>query len=280
MRLRRFLPAGPALAALLAAAQPQPAEALTINLDFVAGATTDWLGVGTTAADFSTFGFTSLSTAQIQDAVLAAVVADYLAYPTINTDPLSPLPAGKELNINFIKGADNVTAPANGDSQYFYVAIGTRVSVGDSFLGQACLSCVRNAAGAGPTGVANGTTVGSILVDNIAALSSLATTDRERINLLAGTVSHEIGHTLSLDHPNGALANPGDSIYSLMATGAPPTNMPNDQRVLEREFAYSEFDQLIDAVGLRDAVATPEPASWLLLVFGAGMAARAARRRA
>jgi hypothetical protein len=31
-------------------------------------------------------------------------------------------------------------------------------------------------------------------------------------------------------------------------------------------------------VGVRDAVATPEPASWLLLAFGAGMAVRARRR--
>ncbi len=277
MILRRFLPAGLAFAALLAVTPPRPAEALTITLDFVTGATTDALGVGTIAADYTAFGFTSMSTAQIQSAILSAVVTDYLGFPTVVADALSPLPANKQLNINFTQGSNNTTPPGNGDSAYFYVAIGKKANVGDTFLGQACDSCVRTSAGAGPTGVPNGATVGSILVDNIAALAGLASTDAQRINLLAETVAHEIGHSLSLIHPNGALANPGASAYSVMGTGAGPTNMPNGERVLDRAFAYSEFSQLIGAVGLRD-VATPEPASWLLFAVGLG-ALRAARRR-
>lgn len=279
MRLPRSLAFGFLLASLTAVVPPRPARALTIGLDFVTGATTDAIGVTTVAADYAPFGF-SLGTAQIQDTILNAVITDYLGFPTVVANPLSPLPAGKQLDINFVKASDNLTPPANGDTQFFFVAIGNRTSSSDTFFGQACLACVRTSGGAGPTGVGNGTTVGSILVDNIASLANLATDDTHRINLLAETVAHEIGHALSLLHPNGVLANPGASAYSVMATGADPSFMPNDQRVLDRAFAYSEFSQLIGAVGLRDAAATPEPSSWLLLVFAAGAGLRAARRRA
>lgn len=74
-----------------------------------------------------------------------------------------------------------------------------------------------------------------------------------------GTISHELGHRLSLlDHPSGAQANPGASAYSIMGTGASPTNMPNDQRILDRAFSYAEFDQLITAVGTQET-SVPEP---------------------
>jgi hypothetical protein len=63
-----------------------------------------------------------------------------------------------------------------------------------------------------------------------------------------------------------------------MGTGAPPTNMPNDQRILDRDFSYTEFNQLIGAVGLRDAD-VPEPASWLVFAFGSAALLRVVRRR-
>jgi len=275
--LRRFLPVGLAFAAALSLAAPRPAEALTISLDFVTGATTDALGVHTTTADYSAFGFTSMSTAQIQSSILSAVVMDYLGFPTAATDASSPLAAGKQLDINFVMSS-GATTPTNGDSEYYFVAIGKSTG-GDTFLGQACISCVRNSSGVGPNfGAHTGTLVGSILVDNIAALAGLADTDIERVNLLAETVAHEVGHSLSLEHPDGPLANPGDSIYSIMGTGASPTNMPNDQRILDRAFAYTEFSQLIGAVGVRDAD-VPEPASWMIFAFGTAALVRVVQRR-
>ena len=264
-RLRTLL-ATAAIATGFGAALPQHAAALTISLDFVTGPTTDVFAVGTTTATYGAYGFTGLSTAQIQISIYNAVVMDYLGFPDITANALSPLAAGKQLNLSFVTSSSAV-APGNGDPEYYHVAIGNSTAV-QVFLGQACFTCVRTAGGVGPTGVSNGNIVGSILVDNIAGLASLATTDQQRINLLAGTVAHEIGHTLSLDHPLSATANPGASTFSLMATGASPTNMPNSDRILDRSFSYVEFSQLIGAVGVHDAQSVPEPASALILAFG------------
>jgi hypothetical protein len=276
---RRLLTATLALGLGLAVAEPRRADALTISLGFVTGPTVDLFGVGTTTANYGAFGFTGMTTPQIESAILGTVFNDYLGYPTIGANASSPLPFGKELNVNFVM-ASSITAPTNGDSEYYHIAIGNKTGA-QSFLGQACYACVRDGTGAGPNfGLLNGSIVGSVLVNNIATLAGLAASDAQRINLLAGTVAHEIGHIFGLDHPNGALANPGDSAFSLMATGAAPTSMPNAQRVLDRDFAYSEFDQLIDAIGLRDSVPVPEPGSIAILALGSVLVALRVRRRA
>jgi hypothetical protein len=255
---------GTTLAVGLSVAAPRPAEALTIVLNFVPSATTDLFGVGTLPETFATWGFTSLDLAGVRAATLAAVRTDYLGYPTVGSNAASPLPIGKELNVNFTFGS-GLTGPGNGDTEWYYMAIGD-ANPNQGFLGQACLGCVRNASGVSTT--ANGAIVGSILTDTIAGLLSLATSDAQRINLLAGTVSHEIGHTLTLVHPNGPLPNPGASTYSLMGTGASPTLMPNAERVKDRAFAYSEFSSLITSVGLRNVSPIPEPGTALLLAVG------------
>lgn len=268
------------LAAGLTLGTPRQAQALTIILDFATGSTTDIFGAGTTAANFTPYGF-GLSLAQIESASFAAVANDYLGYSTVGANPLSPLPNGKQLNINF-ELSTGLSAPVNGDTEYYYVAIGNHTGANPGFLGQACLSCVRAPVETGPNfGVTNHSIVGSILVDNIATLAGLASTDTERINLLAGTITHEIGHTLSLDHPGGPVANPGASIYDVMATGAAPTSMPNGERIKDRAFSYVDFGQLISAVGLRDApvAAVPEPETYALLLAGLGLLGFAARRR-
>jgi hypothetical protein len=254
-----------ALVAGLSMATPKPAQALTVVLDFVPSATTDIFGVGTLAENFSTWGFTGLNLAGVRNAVLNAVTNDYLGYATVGANAASPLPNGKELNINFTTSV-GLTGPGNGDTEWYYMAIGD-ANPNKSFLGQACLSCVRN--GSGVASVANGSIFGSTLTDSIFGLLSLATSDAQRINLLAGTVSHEIGHGLGLDHPGSALANPGASAFSIMATGAAPTSMPNIERTKDRAFAYSEFSTLIQNVGLRNAVSpVPETSTTLMLALG------------
>jgi hypothetical protein len=253
-----------ALVAGLSMAAPKPAQALTVVLDFVSGATTDAFGVGTLPETFSTWGFTGLDLNGVRNAVLGAVVNDYLAYPTFGANPLSPLPNGKQLNINFVI-SNGQTPPSNGDSEWYYMAIGD-ANPNQGFLGQACLGCVRNSSGVST--VANGTIFGSTLTDSIASLLSLATSDAQRINLLAGTVAHEIGHGLTLVHPNSALANPGASTFSVMATGAAPTSMPNIERTKDRAFAYTEFSSLIQSVGLRDVSPVPETGTTLMLAMG------------
>lgn len=252
------------LALGLSVGAPKPAQALTIVLNFVPSATTDLFGVGTLPETFATWGFTSLNLAGVRAATLAAVRSDYLSYPTVGTNAASPLPNGKELNINFTF-SNGLTGAGNGDSEWYYMAIGD-ANPNQGFLGQACLGCVRNSGGVATT--ANAGIVGSVLTDTISGLLGLATSDAQRINLLAGTVAHEIGHTLTLVHPNGALPNPGASIFSLMGTGASPTNMPNAERVKDRSFAYTEFSALITSVGLRDVSPIPEPSTALLLAVG------------
>jgi hypothetical protein len=259
-----------ALAAFLivsvASTGPQ-AQAATIFLDFVGAPTTDIFGVGTTTADFSPYSFAAMTTSQIHTSILEAVQLDYIGYPNFSGDASSPLPDGKRLDVDFL-----LAGSFSADPEYYFFNIGNNTT-GNSFLGQACFTCVRNASGSGPSGAATGDIVGSILVNNIAALAAAATTDTQRINLLAGTVSHEIGHALSLEHL-GIAANPGESAYSLMGTGAAPISMPNAERLKDRAFAYTQFSQLIDAVGTRDMEAVPEPGEWalfssgLLLVFG------------
>ena len=254
----------------------QPAQALTIVLDFVPGATTDINGVGTLAESFSSWGFTGLDLAGVRAATLTAVNKDYLQYPTFGSNALSPLPNGKELNINFTF-SNGLTGPGNGDSEWYYMAIGD-ANPNQGFLGQACLGCVRNSSGV--SSVANGSIFGSTLTDSISGLLSLATNDTQRINLLAGTVAHEIGHGLNLLHPGSALANPGESLFSVMATGASPTSMPSTERVKDRAFAYTEFSTLIQSVGLRNVSPVPEPSTYLLLALGLAVLALRSQRQA
>lgn len=274
--MKRLLIAGLALAAGLSLAQPKSADALTISLAFVNTPTTDKFGVTTTTADFAPFGFTNWSTSQIQSAILGAVAEDYLGYPV---GGLSPLAAGKQLSINFVS-TTSLTRPANGDSEYYFVAIGTATNV-SGFLGQACTMCIRTPTGKGPLlGTTSGSIVGSVLTNEIAKVAVTATTNQQRLNLIAGTIAHEIGHALSLPHPQGPTANPGESAYSLMATGTSPTYMPSNQRVLDRDFSYAEFKQLMTAVGVRSPVPygstlaiadtdVPEPGTLGLLALGA-----------
>lgn len=284
--MKRLLIAGLALVAGLSFAQPKPAEALTISLAFVNSPTTDKFGVTTTTADFAPFGFVGWDTSQIQSAILSAVTEDFLGYPI---GGLSPMTAGKQLNINFVSST-GITRPTNGDSEYYYVAIGTATNV-SGFLGQSCTMCIRTSTGRGPlTGTRTGSIVGSILTNEIAKIPVTPTTNQQRVNLIAGTVAHEIGHTLSLPHPSGPSANPGESIYSLMATGASPSYMPSSQRILDRDFSYTEMRQLMTAIGTRNPISyptliasadteLPEPGTLGLLGLGLAMLVFAGLRR-
>ncbi len=266
---------GLALVAALGIASTKPAQALTIVLDFVSSNTTDAFGVGTTPESFAAWGFTTLTSAGVRSAVLNSVIDDYLAFPDMGVNPLSTLPVGKQLNIDFVTSVGQ-TLPGNGDSEYYYMAIGD-ANPNQSFLGQACLGCVRNSSGV--SSVAVGTIFGSTLTDSISGLLSLATNDTQRINLLAGTVAHEIGHSLTLNHPGSALANPGASAFSIMATGAAPTSMPNVERTKDRDFAYTEFSSLIQSVGLRNVSMVPEPEGYVMMFAGMMFLVCAGRQR-
>jgi hypothetical protein len=253
-----------AVALSLGLATDRDAEALTVLLNFVSGPTTDRNNVSTLPETFASWGFTGMSLTDVRNATLAAVQNHYLGYPSFATNALSPLPAGYELNINF-EWSNGQTAPVNGDTEWYYMNIGD-ANPNQGFLGQACLGCVRNSAG--NSTVANGTMFGSSLTDTISGLLGLATSNAHRINLLAGTVTHEIGHGLSLVHPSGQAPNPGASLWSVMATGASPSLMPSTQRILQRDFSYVEFNTLINRIGTREVMPIPEPSTYLMLALG------------
>ncbi len=274
LRAGRKLMVGAAVTLALGLSTDRPAHALTVLLDFVSGPTTDLFGVGTIPESFASWGFTGMSLNDVREATLDAVMQDYLAYPSVGTNASSPLADGYQLNIRF-EWSNGQTAPTNGDTEWYFMAIGD-AQPNEGFLGQACLGCVRNASGV--SSAANGSIVGSVLTDTISGLLSLATSNEQRINLLAGTVTHEIGHTLNIRHPSGQLPNPGESLWSVMATGASPSLMPSAERVKDRAFAYSEFGLLIQSVGVTPI---PEPSTWLMLALGlaaVGWRARATQR--
>ncbi len=253
-----------------------PASALTFVLDFDTLGSTDIFGSTTNAFESAPFGFSGLNDTQIKQNVLQKVEDHFRQYPTVGLNPSSPLPVGQELDIDFVIGSIG-NAPSNMDSEFFFLQIGTAVPANPGLFGQACLSCVRNAAGFGPNfGVSNGAVVGSVYTDAISSIAGLAADNDQLFNLIAGTASHEIGHSLSLEHAGAQAPNPGESAWGVMGSGA--TAMPSSQRVLDREFTYAKFEQLIGAVGLRDVQGAPNPVplpamGWALFAVVAGFGA-------
>ena len=233
-------------------------KASTIILDFTSNTSTNIFGVSTNAFDSAAFGFTSLSQGQAINSIFDTVIDDFFGYV------YPSLPPGKELDLDFEIGTVG-NGPRNGDNEYSYFTLGNDYQDKTGSLGHACLSCALS----DNITYSTGAVVGSIFTDNLLNLAQLALTDEDRINLIAGTTSHEIGHALSLPHPSSAETNPGASSFGLMGTGASPTSMPNGERILDRAFSYSNFDKLIAAVGLRDiSVVVPEPGSVILLLMG------------
>ena len=266
-----------------------PCSALTIVLDFNDPAqpnTTTYFGDEVTTFDITDFGLTLGDLSTLQSAVLAEVEKDYYELPTSDLNALSTIPAGMQLDIDFVLG-DAGILPGNGDPEYFVIQIGTDAN-GFTSLGRACVSCVRNSSGGGPSRTP-GTIVGSVFTDNIASmpLPSPYTTALTGGNLdytlhaLVGTLSHEIGHTLSLSHVKKTGSVTQNGLSPLLGTGA--LDLPNVDRIFDREFSLSALNssnvtvthiaQLATAIGLREvsqleetgSAAIPEPATlWLM----------------
>jgi hypothetical protein len=277
------------------------ASALTFVLDFNdVGQPNTTFTAGTTTSevtDFNVAGFGFLNPGDfslVTNSVLNAVRSDFHNIQTVGENVLSPIPVGQQLDIDFVIG-DFGSAASNGDGEYYVMQIGSRVS-GTNSLGVACLACARTSAGFGPSGgFGTGDIVGSILSNNINALGSVgvALTSGDltaTTNALAGTISHEIAHSLSLLHCNAAGAVTQNANAPLMGTGA--LDLPNAARLLDREFSYSctagevagtptvnNIAQLVSAVGLRDAPATSLPEPGIAAMFGLGFAGMVLSRR-
>lgn len=234
-------------------------QAKTIILDFSTENSVDLYGARTNAFNEAQYGFTTMSLTDVINNVMLAINNDFFGYS------YASLPTGKELDIDFEVGSIG-SGPINGDSDFLYFQLGSVIS-GETYFGHACLGCALTS----PPFENSGAVIGSIFTNNIANLAGLANDDAGLINLIAGTTSHEIGHALSLLHPSGKQLNPGESAYGLMSTGAEPTIMPNGERVLDRAFANTNFDVLVNQLGLRDIPMTgtpvPEPSTLFLFLI-------------
>ncbi len=284
---------------LISSATTASAASLTYVLDFVeAGQTVvdPFFGGTFTPFDVTAFGFNATDFDLVTNAVLDTVRNHYLGIPTNGTDSRSPIPTGQILDIDFVIG-DVGTAPTAGATEYYVAAIGSNSGAPAGVLGVAGLGIVRDATGNGPNfGLANGGQGASIFSNAINGLTGLTPADLAAIpaeppgvhydiptaggstaltdaltsgnltftrNALAGTISHEIGHSLSLSHINAAGSVQPTGAAPIMGTGA--IDLSNQARIGNREFSYSGFDgengnaprqhvqQLMDALGTRDA---------------------------
>jgi hypothetical protein len=246
---------------VLAACSSQ-ANALLIKLDFTSIGSGDLWGNITNNLDPSQATGLSSSFISLTNNILGAVEADFHN----NTD-YGFIGINQRLDINFAI-ASHATDMSGVDANNYTIQIGSRVSGPHNGFGVACLGCVSNST------VAPNTIFGSIFSNNIfGALTGAAGGAwdlTEAVNAIAGTVSHEIGHSLDLLHPSGPQANPGDSIFGLMATGASPAFMPNGERLVDRAFSFENMQGLVNNIGLKTIqppVPVPEPSGlWLSLV--------------
>lgn len=228
----------------------QPANALTFVLDFnepEQANTTDDLAITVGTFDVTQYGFDNSDFDTIATSVLETVESHYLDIPTFSENSDSPIPNGRELDIDFEIGTI-FSPPTNSDSDYYFVQIGDYISennpnidgISNGTLGIAASSGARNAEGIAPFG--NGLAVGSVFTDHISGLvdsnnPDLATTT----NAIAGTLSHEIGHALSLNHVYKEGAVTPDNVPPILGTGA--FDLPNIDRLGNRAFSFSAFGQ-------------------------------------
>jgi len=286
--------------------------ALTFVLDFwetSQGAYTDSFGNDITAFDVTGFGFDTSAYDVVTNAVLGQVQNHYYGIPTVGTDALSSIPDGQQLAIDFVIG-DVGTAPSNGATEYYYTVIGGSTTP-ETPLGIGWLSAARDASGAPNGGFAVGDQLSSVYSDNINGLGGLTPADigsdhvhgddhthdtdlaiagdntalQDALtsgnltftrNALGGTISHEIGHNLSLEHLNAAGAVTPSGNPPIMGTGA--LDLSNQARIGPREFAYTgqngeegnatqtHVQQLVDALGTRTAITSGVSGDGIVIV--------------
>lgn len=279
MRQPRILAPWIVCFAALAFATPRADAGPLFVIDFnssgsKAATTGDKVGAFNAAA----FGFTTDTARNLLiDSVMTALRSAFHDIPTANLDTRSPIPQGKMLDVDFVVGSvDQIPHP--GATDYYFVQVGSAISgpnTGGGTLGVASMNAVRYSNGNAGHAAA-GRIVASVFTNAIVGLSgvggALTSGNLEAAtNAIVGTLAHEIGHNLSLNHEKKKDAETLRGWSPLMGTGA--LDLPNKDRITPREFSlasYTDKDQkqhhlaqLVSALGLRDrpAQAIPEPAA-------------------
>lgn len=237
-------------------------DVLTIVIDFKdAGEpiTSDVFGFQTGPFDIVEYGFSDQDFDLVTNALLAEVFDDFF------DEICGSIGKGEELEINFVIGDIGVAPP--GVSEFYYVQVGSVVGAGANFLGLAFGSSVRNENGDPNPDIEIGDVVATVFTDNIQSLSNFNLSPANALssgnlefttNAIVGTLSHEIGHVLSLDHVAVAQSVTPSGAAPILATG--PTGLTVQTRLEDRQFSLfgqengtSRFniDQLAGAVGLR-----------------------------
>lgn len=244
---------------------------LTIVVDFIDASEapfTDALGRQVGAFDVASFGFAASQFDFVAQSIVDRMNEHYHDIPTVDVDARSPIPMGQQLAIDFVVG-DFGAPPSNGATEFYVLTVGSDLS-GSAPGGEAGLSVVRDASGAGPNfGLTNGGLIGATYSNVLQGLSYVPANALSSGNItftanaIGGVSSHEVGHSLSLLHLNNAGSVTPNGLAPVMST--PAIDAPPQLLLPGTEFAFSgqnnqaggatqmHVQQLVGAVGLRDA---------------------------
>ena len=310
----------------LATVQPANAITFVLDFkESSQGTTTDLQNIEVGSFDVTSFGFDSSEFSTVTNAIFNKVQSHYSNIPTVSEytgTTTSPIPDGQKLDINFeigdllaLDGTVDFT-PANaadaadgsGIGDFYFVQIGSFENDPNNALGGvqaagfASDNAARNSAGdANPANIpgnfAESRAVASIFTDVINTVTTPSSPNENilttppgdldaTVNAIAGTISHEIAHTLSLlDHIHTDAAETDGNVPPIMASTS--TGLTSDDRISDRSFSFSAFDQaggssgggteqnyvsdLVTVLGTTNSASVPfefSPGMGLLLVGG------------
>ncbi|MEZ6128868.1 MAG: inverse autotransporter beta domain-containing protein [Planctomycetaceae bacterium] len=257
--------------------------------------------------DLAAFGFAPGDFNMVTAEILNTVRTHYYGIPTVGVDARSSIPDGQQLAVDFVVGDIGSLPSNGATEYYTVFIGDTPTAgapLGLGFLGAARNAAgagpnfgfvtgdqiasvysnnINSLGGLTPADVTEadiharyaGTERGDLIHADIGATDvNLALNDALTsgnltftANALAGTISHEIGHTLSLNHidaTGAGAAVTASGVPPLMGTGA--IDLSNQARIGPREFSYSGTNtegggvfqthvaQLQGALGLRNAL--------------------------